>query len=187
MEKKKLLVDIDDVMCHDGFLALINEFLNTDYKYEEMKEYYLQKLVPEEKLDDWWDFFFSKNNYNYAEILPDTYEVIKKLDDKYDIYICSACIIPNQFERTCDAYKKKYQWLRKNFEFLDPYKFIFMSTKNIIKVDIQIDDKLENLQGDVETSILFTAYHNRDIEEQTLEKEGVIRANNWKEIEKILL
>ena len=35
--------------------------------------------------------------------------------------------------------------------------------------------------------MLFTAYHNKTITEEELKKEGAIRVNGWKDVEKILL
>lgn len=35
--------------------------------------------------------------------------------------------------------------------------------------------------------MLFTAYHNKDITDEELKDNEVIRVNGWKEIEKILL
>ena len=51
---------------------------------------------------------------------------------------------------------------------------------------ISIDDKIENLiNGDIK--LLYTAYHNKNISKEELEEKGIIRVNNWLEIEKILL
>ena len=35
--------------------------------------------------------------------------------------------------------------------------------------------------------LLFTAWHNENISESELDKQDIIRVNNWKEIEELLL
>ena len=52
--------------------------------------------------------------------------------------------------------------------------------------DIRIDDKLDNLNG-AEIKLMFTAWHNRDMDDDYLKNNNVIRVNNWCDIEKILL
>ena len=86
----------------------------------------------------------------------------------------------------------KYNFLIKNFSFLNPEHFIFTNTKNLFKADIQIDDRLSNFDNEIETKILFPSYHNKNISDNELKQNGVIRAgydwkNGWNEIEKILL
>ena len=53
--------------------------------------------------------------------------------------------------------------------------------------DIKIDDRLSNLKGYGEQKYLFDSYHNQEICDEELEKEGVIRVSGWKELETILL
>ena len=62
----------------------------------------------------------------------------------------------------------------------------------MIRADVQIDDRLSNLDENIETRILFTSYHNKDIKSEELKEKGVIRAgydwrNGWREVKKILL
>ena len=66
------------------------------------------------------------------------------------------------------------------------------NTKNLFKADIQIDDRLSNFDNEIETKILFPSYRNKNISDNELKQNGVIRAGyDWKngrnEIEKILL
>ena len=42
-------------------------------------------------------------------------------------------------------------------------------------------------EEDAEIKLLFTAYHNVNITDEELKAKNLIRVNNWKEIEKILL
>lgn len=82
--------------------------------------------------------------------------------------------------------KNKYQFLYKKLDFINPRNYIFTADKSVVNCDIRIDDKPINLEG-AETKLLFTAWHNKDLSEEKLKNNGMIRVNNWKEIGKILL
>ena len=71
-------------------------------------------------------------------------------------------------------------------DFIEPQNYIFTADKSIVNCDIKIDDKISNIEG-AETKLLFTAWHNKDLTAEELNKQNIIRVNNWKEIRKVLL
>lgn len=184
---KKIMVDMDDVICDGGFLNLVNQFLNSNYKIEDVKGYYIQDLIPKEKHKEWSEFFYTKNVYDYCTIIKGTYETLKKLSKKYEIYIVTAYIFRDNEEYSSKSLKNKFEWLYNNLPFISPNNYIFTTNKEIIDCEIKIDDKLSNLGGKAETKLLFTAFHNKNLTKEELRKNGIIRVNNWEEIEKILL
>lgn len=184
---KKVMIDLDDVICSDGFLGLVNKFLNTNYIREEIQGYYIQDLIPNDKMNEWIKYFSDNNTYDYSELLPDAYEVIKKLNLKYDVYIASAYVYRDDNSISGKPLNDKFNYLYKNLPFLKPEKFIFINNKEILHCEIKIDDKLENLKGNAEMKLLFSTFYNNNITDEELKKENTIRVNNWKEIEKILL
>ena len=46
---KTVMVDMDNVLVDTKLLDLINEFLESNYKRETLKNYYLQELVKDRK------------------------------------------------------------------------------------------------------------------------------------------
>lgn len=184
---KKIMIDMDDVICDGGFLSLVNQFLNTNYKIEDIKTYYIQDLIPKERYQEWSEFFNTKNVYDYCELLPNAYEVMQKLSKKYELYIVTAYIFRDNEEYSANNLKNKFEYLYENIPFIKPENYIFTSNKEIINCEIKIDDKLSNLEGNAETKMLFTAYHNKNITDVELKQNGAIRINGWKDIEKILL
>ncbi len=184
---KRIIIDLDDVITtSDGWLHVINTFLGTNYTEQDGPSYYLQDLVPKDKWEDYLAYFRTQNTYDFCKINEDCVEVIKELNEKYDIYICSAYVYRDDVMYSADALKYKFEFLIKNFPFIEPKKFVFLNNKNIIKCDIRIDDKLSNLE-EAKTKILFTAYHNKTISNEELKERNVVRVNNWKEIKNILL
>lgn len=184
---KRIIIDLDDVIVNqDGWLYVVNEFLNTNYTIDDVKGYYIQDLVPEEKKKEFTKFFVKYDTYKYSGIFENAVNVIKKLNEKYEIYICSAYVFRDDYLYSADALKYKFEFLYKNFPFIDPNRFIFHTNKSIINCDIRIDDKVDNLKN-AETKLLYTAYHNKNISDKELEEKGITRVNNWIDIEKILL
>ena len=85
--------------------------------------------------------------------------------------------IQSMFDNIAD----KYDFLIKTLPFLKPENFIFTNTKNIIKADIQIDDRVSNLVNDIPIKILFPSYHNKEIADEYLSSKNIIRAGkDWR-------
>ena len=42
---KKILIDVDDVICDNGFTDMLNSFLGTNYKAEDFTTYYIEEEV----------------------------------------------------------------------------------------------------------------------------------------------
>ncbi len=181
---KKILIDVDEVICHAGFLPLINEFLGTNYKLDEFKNYYIDDDVfsSTEIKKSFFDFYVKQDGYKNAELLDDAYEVLLHLNKSYDIYVCSAFVMDGYEELSGKFIMDKYNFLISKLPFLDPKKFIFTGAKNFFKGDIQIDDRLSNLKGDIPLKFMFTSYHNKNITNNELEHFNVIKVNGWKDL-----
>ena len=111
----------------------------------------------------------------------------EKLSKKYELYIVTAYVFRDDETKSAGLLKNKFNYLIKEFPFIRPQQYIFTSNKEIINCEIKIDDKESNLSGNAETKLLFTSYHNKNITDEDLKKNNIIRVNNWKDIEKILL
>lgn len=193
MEKKKVLLDIDEVVCFSGFLPVLNEFLGTNYQIDDFTQYYLEEeVLPKEFIPDFHEFLSYRNLYENPDFLPGALDSLSRLSEYYDFYVCSSCINTEDLENSGRIFKDKFELLIRYLPFLDPRKFVFTSTKNIFKADIQIDDRLQNLDPEIPTKILFPSYHNRNITDEELKEKGIDRAGyewrtGWEELEKMLM
>lgn len=191
--EKILLLDVDEVITFSGILDAVNEYMNTNYSIDDFTNYYIDEVaIPKDKFLDYNKFLMNRDFYKTPHILPNAIETIKKLNEKYDIYICSSCINPLDINNSGFIFKDKFNFLLKTLPFIDPKHFVFTSSKHLIKADIQIDDLVDNLKNDTRLRILFPSYHNKNITEEELNNLGIVRAgtdwrNGWEEIEKILL
>ena len=100
---------MDDVICGGGFLALVNAFLGTSYKEEDITTYYIQDVIPEERKEEWKEFFEGKNIYDYTNLMPAAYEVMKKLSEKYELYIVTAYIFKDDKWKSAEHLKNKFR------------------------------------------------------------------------------
>ena len=136
---------------------------------------------------DFYKFLVSTDLYKEDLIISDAIEVIEKLNKVYDVYICSGCVIFNCPKESAPIFMYKYNCLIRNFPFIHPFKFIFTQTKDVVDADIIIDDNPNYLKKERETRILFDSYHNRNLTDEYLKENNIVRAKSWKEIENILL
>lgn len=108
-------------------------------------------------------------------VIENSQEIVKKLSDVFEIFIVTSAT------NNHDSLKAKMEWLEEYFPFIPASNIVLCGSKSIIKCDILIDDSPINLR-DVKDSygILFNAPHNQN-------ENGLQRAMDWKDIEKILL
>ena len=79
--KKKLLLDVDEVICFTGFLPLINEFMNTNYVIDDFKDYFIDEIaIPKDRFEEFNNFINKRNLYENAYVLPHVIETIKILN-----------------------------------------------------------------------------------------------------------
>ena len=191
--KQTLLLDVDEVIVFSGFLETINDFLGTNYVIDEFSEYYIDSVViPSDRMDEFNEFLRNRNLYDYAPLLPNAIEVIKKLNQVYDIYILSSCVNFLDVDGSGRYFADKYNFLRKTLPFIDPSHIILTSAKHLFVAGIQIDDRIDNFGPHVNLKILFPSYHNKEITDEELKEKGIIRAgydwrDGWSNVEEILL
>ena len=185
--KPILITDLDDVICEDGYIYLLNEFLQTSYTKEDFKNcYYVDSIVEDENLrKSLIKFWATKNVYLYTNLIEGAYESLKNLSDYLDIYICTACYFPEvEAKFSSIIFKQKYDYILKNLDFINPANIIFANNKNIFSgATFQIDDRIENLDNDTQFKILFSAYHNTEIPDEVIKAKSVFRLDNWSEVE----
>lgn len=185
---KKIMIDLDETICSPSYLKEVNKYLNTNYKYEDIKTYFVEDIIAEDKKQDFLDYFYQNVNvYDDAMILPDAIGVIEKLSHFYEIYIVSAFVDKRRIKESSIMAKYKYEWILKNMPFIDPKKIVLTGSKDIIMCDIKIDDKVSNLKGYGETKLLMDQLHNQKYSFEELTNLNIKRVYDWQQVEAILL
>lgn len=181
-----IMVDMDNVITDGKFVELINEFYGTNIKLNELTNYYFVQELTKENSYEFWKYVSNKNFYGDAPLLYGCYEVLDSLNKLYKIYITTSYLWNGVIDLSGKNLMDKYNYLRENLPFIEPEQYIFTTNKKIIDFDIRIDDKVNNLEG-ANTKLLFNAWHNKNISEEELNKNGIIRVNNWYDIEDKLI
>lgn len=189
MKKKTIMIDMDEVIVRGRFSDFLNEFLG-GVDFEKLNSYYRQDLI-KGKEDEFKKIYqyrdlYKNDNGTFLEPLPNCVEIIKKLNDLFDIYIVTSYVWKENVIDASYNLKFKHEYLKYFFPFINENNFIYISDKSKIVFDIGIDDRLKNLVS-CNKKILFTEFRNEKIPKEDLEKDNIIRANNWLEIENILI
>ncbi len=189
MERKNIMIDMDEVIVKGRFTEFLDEFLG-GVDFEELNGFFRQDLIKgrEEEFKKIYAFknLYKKEDGSFVNPLSNCVEVVKRLNQDYDIYIVTSYIWKENVIDAAHNLKYKYEYLRHFFSFLDCNNFIFISDKSKIKFDIGIDDRPKNLIS-CKKKLLFTEFRNKKISREDLEKDNIIRVNNWLEIQEILM
>ncbi len=185
IQMKTIMVDMDDVLTYGNFSKILEDYLGYRPDYNSITNYYIQDILGDKK-EDFFSKFKDMDMYENATLLPDCYDTLRKLSKYYKIYICTDYIWREIVEYAGNNLKNKYKFLYEKLDFIEPRNFIFTADKSIVNCDIKIDDKINNIEG-AKTKLLFTAWHNKNLTDEELESQNIIRVDNWKEIEEILI
>lgn len=189
MGRKSIMIDMDEVIVEGNFSKFLIEFLG-DVNFEKLNSQNRQDLI-RGKEEEFKKIYKYKNLYkndrgDYIEPLPDCVNVVKELNEKYDVYIVTAYVWKGNVIDAATNLKNKFEYLHYWFPFIDTNNFIFMSNKTKIKYDIGIDDRTSNLEN-CDKKLLFTEFRNKKLTDEELESKAIIRVNNWLDVKRELL
>ena len=171
MPKERISIDMDDVMTDavGRFIDLYGQKFNEDLSALRNPGSTLQNTVPPDRLAAVMQFPHQKDFFKDLPIKEGCQEVIRQLQEKYDIYVVTAAM---EFEL---CFTDKYNWLKEHLPFIPWTNLVFCGHKSIICTEYLIDDAERNLKSFTGTPLVFTAPHNAHLTEYT-------RFNTWQEV-----
>ena len=186
--KQSIMIDMDDVIVICRFRDFLKEFLG-EIDFINSNNYYLQDFLKDRE-EEFKERYKYKNLYrqetgDFIEPLPNCVEVIKKLNNNYDVYFVTTYVWKNDIIDASTNLKNKFEYLNYWFPFIDTNNYIFMTDKTKVHYDIGIDDRIKNLKN-CNKKLLFSTDSNRIITDEEFKKEGINRVFNWLDIEKEL-
>ena len=122
------------------------------------------------------EYVHTKGFFKTAPVVKDSFEILKQLNEKYDVFIVSAAM---EFPQSLP---EKLEWLGEHFSFLTWQQLVFCGSKTIVDADIMIDDHFKNLDHFPGTTILYTQPQNQ-LNDASRNK----RADSWMDIASLLL
>ena len=181
---KTIMVDMDNVITDGIFNGFLEEFLGEKIDINSSKVYYRQELIKGRE-DEFKQVYQYRNLYENAPLLDGCYEVLEKLNNKYDIYIVTSYIWEKDIISAEENLKNKFQYLQQKLPFINPSKHIFTQNKKIMNFDIRIDDRLSGLENS-NIKLLFDSWSNKTITNEELKKNNIIRVKDWYDVENVL-
>lgn len=167
--KKRIAIDMDDVMA-DVTTHFMDWYENkTGYRVTEEKliGVPVSQAFPDPEMAR--EFLYTPGFFRTIPVMENSQEVIRELNDYYDVFIVSAAM---EFPQSLT---EKHDWLQEHFPFISWKQMVLCGSKAVIKADFMIDDHLKNLDYFDGEKLLFTAPHNQLIK-------GYKRVNNWTEV-----
>lgn len=139
-----VLLDMDDVITDllSSIIIECNKKFKQDLSVDDCTEWDLEKVYNVDKKNI-LKIFNAKNFFTKLEPKTHSINIIKKLikSNKYDVYIITA---------TCDTdgseLAQKIKWLNKYLPEFNTKRIIACSDKYIIRGDVIIDDRIQNLE-----------------------------------------
>jgi 5'-nucleotidase len=176
MRRQRIAIDMDDVMAitSEKFLKNINRLFDKNLSEKDFKGKYWLDIITIDQYKACIELVHEEGYFLDFPIMPDAVEVIKALNEKYDVFIVSAATeFPNSL-------KEKMIWLAEHFPFINWKNIVLCGDKSIISADYLIDDHPKNLKTFLGKSLMFDAIHNQTVTDYQ-------RVMSWKEIATILL
>ena len=173
---ESITIDMDEVIT-DTTLKLKEWYLRDHgiiFKNEEIQGKDLKDVVIPEHFSVFRQYLNTPGFFRDLNLMSDADYVLKKLNEKYELYILSAAMeFPNSL-------KDKYDWIMEKLPFMTWQQVCLCGSKSIMQSNIMIDDRTRNFSHFKGRKILYSAHHN--FFEQDYE-----RVHCWQEIAEKLL
>lgn len=186
--KKSILVDMDETIVNNRFPTFLEEFLKK-VDYTKLKSFNRQDLIKgrENEFKKKYKFnnLYKNEEGSFIEPLNDCIKVLKRLNEKYEVFIVTSYKWKEDIFDPANNLKNKYEYLENYFPFLNSNNFIFIDDKTLIHFDIGIDDNPRNLVN-CDLKLLMTERRNKNISDEELKKQNIVRVNDWNEIYNLL-
>jgi 5'(3')-deoxyribonucleotidase len=174
-----VLTDADEVLENLGevWVELLNETYGTHVSFGDIREWDMCSAFPGLTRGQVYGMEMDERIYGRMKPKDGAAECLQKIISKgHELYVVTDT--PYQILKP-----KMDNVLFKYYPFLTWKNFIITSNKKLIRGDVLIDDGLHNLVGAPYKKILMSAPYNLDFD---AEKNGMIRVDNWKEVETAL-
>lgn len=160
--KRKLAVDIDNTIWDlvTPWLNYYNRRHNDDVKYEDVTEYSFFDIIKNITREEMLGLLNENEFWSEVKPYPSSYKYLKKLNDEFELYIATSTSYRTP--------REKFDKLFTFFDFLTEDQLITISKKQLLNVDIMIDDCVDCLINGNYTRILIDTPYNRDVADNTL-------------------
>ena len=160
--KRKLAVDIDNTLWDliRPWIRIYNVLYKDNVDYEDITEYEFFHMLKVNNKSDMLDLLTSKQFWTSVFPYENSYEYLRKLNDEFELYIVTSTSYKTP--------KEKFDRLFNMFDFLKEDQLVITSHKDLLNVDIMVDDCVDHLTEGNYMKFLIDAPYNRDVEDNTI-------------------
>lgn len=180
----KIGVDIDSVVYSTAQAVLDVHYENTGERLylSDIKTYCIEDYVSEEYKKDFHKIFLDRRVWKRVKLLPNCVKTIKQFHEMgHEIYFVTSAEATN--------IHKMFEFLCRTFPFIEVEKrLIATQCKQMIRLDVLIDDCIDNLTGADYFGILFNYPWNENYESSIFNNNGeaIERVDSWSEIPNVI-
>lgn len=168
-------IDFDNVLCNtsQAYLDLFNSFTGEHFIESDLTEYDTTKIFPkkyENLAKSIWNWPLL---YKNAQPYTDSQQYMKRLsmNPNIETYVVSVS--------HPDIMKTKTDFIKREYPFIQQNHIVFINNKQLLKLNVLVDDKIGNLKGGDYHKILLNYFWNQNYDALY---NGIIRVNDWSEI-----
>ena len=171
-------VDLDDVLWDlmSTWISRYNDMVDDNLTVEDIKSWDVAQYI-KRGTEGILNYIPQQNDFwEDVEPIPDSKEYLQQLiKDGYLIYVVTASSHTNLKEKMSRFYSL--------FPFIEEERVVIIHRKQMMDLDMLIDDKPGNLEDANYLKVLFDRPHNRSIDENKI---SAVRLKTWSEIYKYI-
>lgn len=171
-------VDLDDVLWDlmSTWISRYNDMVDDNLTVEDIKSWNVAQYI-KRGTEGILNYIPQQNDFwEDVEPIPDSKECLQQLiKDGYLIYVVTASSHTNLKEKMSRFYSL--------FPFIEEERVVIIHRKQMMDLDMLIDDKPGNLEDANYLKVLFDRPHNRSIDENKI---SAVRLKTWSEIYKYI-
>lgn len=174
----KIGIDVDDVLLdtlNSAWLPTFNYLTDQNIKIQDITDWDITKFIDKEYHEVIYQVLNLKRTWKQVKPIEDSQKYLKLLNDdnEIELFIVSATspLTPNT----------KWEKFFEYFPFINPKQVILIHNKELLKLDLLVDDNPNNLQT---YDILFAQPHNSNYDWIS---EGLYKVGDWKSIYNIIM
>ena len=170
--KRKIAVDIDNTIWDlvSPWIDLYNRSYDDNVEREDITRYDFFTITSKASREEILNFLSTEDIWQSVEPYKESYEYLEKLNNEYELYI-----VTNTSYKTPKA---KFDRLFSLFPFLSEDQLVIISNKQLLNIDIMVDDCMDHLCGGNFIKFLIDEPYNRN----ECEDKEIIRVKNLKEV-----
>ena len=175
-----IAIDLDDVMIDlcGSWVRRLNEKHGTSVSVSDITSWDITKFFPDLTKNEVFAPLYESDFWDTVTPKKGAVQTVRKIiDDGHNVIVCTNTnykSIKNKMEKVLFRY----------FDYISWEDVVIIAEKQLMAVDILIDDNPNNLIGGRYCGILMNAPHNKPFRESMY---GIVRARNWDEVYNIIL